>query len=111
MELKQEAEELQREGRYEEALPLIERSANIWENRHTLCLTLSELTLLFLDVLTLDEADATSHRILREAHRYDETRQRRLAQANIEDSAEERKLGILHGMAARTLKGCHPGQN
>lgn len=101
IDLKEEGQRLQREGRYEEALPLMKRSAALRENSHTLCLTLSELTLLYLDMLKLDEADATSHKMLREAHRYDEANQRRIAQANLEDSAEERKLGLLYGMSVQ----------
>jgi len=49
-------------------------------------------------MLKFDEADATSHRMLREAHRYDEANQRHFAKANLEDSAEERKLGLVYGM-------------
>ena len=48
------------------------RSVQLRENSHTLNLSLSELAILYLDMLKLDEADATSYRMLRDAHRYDQ---------------------------------------
>ena len=58
---------MQCEGGFEEALPFMLRSVALREDSHTLCLSLSELALLYLDMLQLDEADAASHRMLLEA--------------------------------------------
>ena len=68
IDFKEEAQRLQRESRYEEALPLMLHSVALRENSHALCLSLSELTFLYLDMLKFDEADATSRRMLREAY-------------------------------------------
>ena len=95
---KEEAQQLQLEGRYEEALPLMKRSFVLRENRHLLCLTLSELADLYLDMLKLDQADAACQRMLREAHRYDEVNQRRIAKAILDNSLKEREVGIEYGM-------------
>ena len=102
IDLKEEAQRLQREGRYEEALPLMKRSVALRETSHTLCLTLSELADLYVDMLKLDEADAACHRMLREAHRYDEANQRRIAKEILEESAKEREMGIEYGMPVQT---------
>ena len=101
IDLKEEAQRLQREGRFEEALPFMLRSVALREDSHTLCLSLSELALLYLDMLQFDEADAASHRMLLEAHRYDEANQKHIAQANLEDSAQQRELGLAYGMSVR----------
>ena len=48
---KEEAQRLQALGIYDEALPLMLRSVRLCENSHTLCLSLSELAELYLDML------------------------------------------------------------
>lgn len=98
IDLKEEAQQLQLEVRYEEALPLMKRSLALREHSYTLCLTLSELAELYLDMLKFDEADAASQRMLREAHRYDEVNQRGIAKAILENSKKERELGMEYGM-------------
>ena len=101
IDFKAEAQRLQRQSRYEEALPLMLHSVALRENSHALCLSLSELTFLYLDMLKFDEADATSRRMLAVAHRYDEANQRMDAQAYLEHSARERKLDLIHGVSVR----------
>ena len=98
IDLKEEAQQLQLEGRYEEALPLMKRSVALRENSYTLCLSLSELAELYLDMLKFDEVKAASQRMLREAHRYDEVNQRRIAQELFKTAAKEREMGIEYGM-------------
>ncbi len=98
---KEEAQHLQLEGSYEEALPLMKRSLALRENSHTLCLTLSELADLYLDMLKLDEADAACQRMLSEAHRYDEVNQKSIANIILEHSRQEREMGIEYGMAVQ----------
>ena len=101
IDLKEEAQRLQREGRFEEALPLMLRSVALREESHTLCLSLSELALLYVDMLQFDKADAVSRRMLHEAHRYDGANQKKIAQANLEDSAQQREFGFAYGMAVQ----------
>merc|ERR1712048_1382357 len=67
LDLKQEAQRLQQIGEYAKALPLMLQSVALRENSHTLCLSLSELADLYLDMLKLDEAESTCQRLLQEA--------------------------------------------
>ena len=101
LELKEEAQQLQEAGRYEEALPLMLRSVKLREGSHTLCLNLSEFAELYLDMLKLDAVDVAARRMLVEAHRYDETNQRRIANKLLEDVERARKSSLILGMPVR----------
>ena len=57
IDFKAQAERLHGESNYEEALPLLMRSMMIREERLFICLTLSELALLYLDMLKFDQVD------------------------------------------------------
>ena len=67
--LKEEAQRLQRAGNFEAALPLMLESVEMRRESHTICLSLSELGELYLDMLKLDEAEAAARRMLHEAFR------------------------------------------
>ena len=75
LDLKEAAQRLQMHGNFAQALPLMLESVAMREYNHTLCLSLSELAELYLDMLKLDEAQETCCRMMREAHRYDEDQQ------------------------------------
>ncbi len=92
IDLKKEAQRLQYEGDYERALPLMLRSVALREGTHTICLSLSELVDLHLEMLQLDEAEATCRRMLKEAHRYDEINQTRIANQYLDDISKARAL-------------------
>ena len=51
IDLKEEAQRLQRKGDYERALPPMLRSVALREGTHTICLSLSELADLYLEML------------------------------------------------------------
>ena len=85
--LKEEAQRLQRAGNFEAALPLMLESVEMRRESHTICLSLSELGELYLDMLKLDEAEAAAHRMLHEAFRYDTEQQTRIAGEIIRDIA------------------------
>ncbi len=57
LDYKEDAQRLQALGLYDEALPLMLRSVRLRENSHTLCLSLSELAELYLDMLKPEEAE------------------------------------------------------
>ena len=69
--LSAEVTQLQIAGRYDEALPLMKLAVALTENSPILCVFLEELTMLYLDMLNLDEADVTERllRTVHEAHR------------------------------------------
>ena len=89
---KEEARRLQREGDYERALPLMMQSVTLREGTYTICLSLSALADLYLEMLQLDEAEATGRRMLKEAHRYDEINQTRIANQYLNDISKARAL-------------------
>ena len=83
LDYKEEAQRLQALGLYDAALPRMLRSVHLREHSHTLCLSLSELAELYLDMLKNKEAEDAAHRMLAEAHRYDTKRQRAIATARV----------------------------
>ena len=99
--LKEEAQRLQRAGNFEAALPLMLESVEMRRESHTICLSLSELGELYLDMLKLDEAEAAARRMLHEAFRYDTEQQTRIAGEIIRDIAAEREKGLVYGSAVR----------
>ena len=101
--LKEEALCLQREGDYEGALPLMLQSVALRENSRTICLSLSELADLYLEMLLLEEAETTCHRTLKEARRMDAANQIRIAHAVLKDISEARTLGLTHGARVQLL--------
>ena len=68
-----EVTQLQIAGRYDEALPLMKRAVALTENSPTLYTFLEELTLLYMDMLKLDEANVTMLRAAHEADRSGES--------------------------------------
>ena len=54
--LRAEVTQLQIAGRYDEALPLMKLAVALTENSPILCVFLEELTMLYLDMLNLDES-------------------------------------------------------
>ena len=74
LDLKEAARRLQVHGNFAQALPLMLESVAMREYSHTLCLSLSEIAELCLNMPKLDEAQETCHRMMREARRYDADR-------------------------------------
>jgi len=101
---KEQAQRLQDMGRFEAAVPLMLASVAMREHSHTICLSLSELGELYLDILKLADAEAAARRMFVEAHRYDTEQQIRIAEEILEGIAVERELGLEHGAAVR-LRG------
>ena len=101
--LKEEALRLQREGDYERALPLMLQSVASRENSCTICLSLSELADLYLEMLLLQEAETTCRRMLKEAHRMDTANQIRIAHEVLKDISEARTLGFTNGARVQLL--------
>ena len=97
LDLKEAAQRLQMHGNFAQALPLMLESVAMRECSHTLCLSLSELAELYLDMLKLDEAQETCYRMMREAHRYDKDQQIRIAEEILGDVREARKTGLVYG--------------
>ena len=102
--LKQKAQLLQAMGDFEAAVPVMLASVAMRERSHTLCLSLSELGELYLDMLKFAEAEAAARRMLVEARRYDTKQQIRIADEILANIAAERGLGLGHGAAVR-LRG------
>ena len=88
---------MQKEGRFEEALPLMLSSVAMRERSHTLCLSLSELAELYLDMLALADADIIATRMIEEAHRYDTAQQLRIATEILEDIDAAKRNGVEFG--------------
>ena len=112
LDLKEEAQELWGRGCLEEALSLMQESVMLREGTRTVCLSLSELGGIYLEMLKIDDAEETANRILREAHRFDTAAQTRLAHQLLEDAKEERVHGfhygcvvMLHGLKRIELNG------
>ncbi len=94
---KEEAQRLQREGDYERALPLMLQSVALRDGTYTISLSLSALADLYLEMLQLDEAEATCRRMLKEAHLYDEVNQTRIANKYLDDISKARALELTYG--------------
>ena len=99
LDLKEEAQELWALGCLEQALPLAQESARLREGSSRICLSLSELGGIYLDMLKIDDAEETARRMLREAHRYDTQAQTRIARQLLEDAKKERAHGFHYGNA------------
>ena len=102
--LKEDAQQLQAMGHFEAALQLMLKSVDIREHSHTLCLSLSELGELYLDMRMFSRAEAAAHRMLDEAGRFDTAQQIRIAEEILEHIGSEREHGLEHGAAVR-LRG------
>ena len=98
---KAQAESLQCESKYEEALPFMMRSMMIREESMFICLTLSELALLYLDMLKFDQVDLVCKGMLCASHRYDAERQTQIALKTLARSQQERKIGFEYGMCVQ----------
>ena len=112
LDLNAEGQELWGRGCLEEALSLMQESVKLRERSHTICLSLSELGGIYLEMLKIDEAEETARRMLREAHRYDTAAQTGIAQQLLKDAKEERTHGfhygcvvMLHGLKRIDLNG------
>jgi hypothetical protein len=101
---KEQALQLQSTGHLEDALPLMLKSVALRENSHTLCLSLSELADLYLEMLKFSNAEEAARRMLTEAHRYDTLGQTRIASEILADIEKEKKTGLEHGT---TVRLCH----
>ena len=101
IEKKKQAQRLQAGGAFEKALPLMLKSVALREQSHTLCLSLSELGELYLDMLKFKEAETAARRMLEEAHRYNAGQQTRIANEILQHSAAEKDLGLVHGMVVQ----------
>jgi len=102
--LKEDAQRLHAMGRFEAALPLMLASVALREDSYTLCLSLSELSELYLDMLKFTEAEAVAHRMLEEVDRYDTAQQIRIVDEILQSIAMERGRGLEHGAVLR-LRG------
>ena len=112
IELEEEAVALWIRGYLEEALPLAQESVRLREESWTICWSLNVLGGIYLEMLKINEAEETANRILREAHRYDDRQQTRLAHLLLEDAQEDRRHGFyygdtvkLHGLAKEEMNG------
>ena len=101
LDLKEEATALWRHGYLEQALPLMAQSVMLREDSQFICLSLSELGALFVEMLKLDEAESTARRMLHEAYRYDTQAQTRIAAGILNNVAEERARGLFYGSAVQ----------
>lgn len=92
------AEALASNGDYEEALPLMLESVRLRENSWALCVSLSALATLNMNMLRLSEVEKICLRMLKEARRYDTQHREQIAQSLLKEAAEEKQRGILYGM-------------
>ena len=63
-----------------------------------ICLTLTKLALLYLDMLKFDQVDLVCKGMLCASHRYDAERQTQIALKTLARSHQERKIGFEYGM-------------
>ena len=103
---KEEAQRWQSTGAFEKALPLMLDSVNLRERSHTLCLSLSELAELYLDMCEFEKAAETAQRMLGEAWRYDTQQQTRIAHEILEESARGKCSGLTHGAPLKICCRC-----
>ena len=99
LDLKGAAQRVQVHVKFAQALPLMLESVAMRECSHTLCLSLSEIAELCLDMPKLDEAQET--RMMREARRYDADPKIRVAEEILGDVREARKTGLVYGACAQ----------
>ena len=104
LDLKEQAQQFQEAGHFEAALPLMLRSVAMRELSHTLCLSLSELGELYLDMLRFADARAAARRMIQEAVRYDTAQQTRIAGEIIASIATEEEAGLEHGSIVRLCR-------
>ena len=97
LDCKEQAQLLQAQGYFERALPLMLKSVSMRENSHTLCLSLSELAELYLDMLHFPEAESIASRMIKESWRYDTSQQVRIAEEILEAIETDQESGIEHG--------------
>ena len=95
--LKERAQGFQDRGEFETALPLMLASVQKRENSHTLCLSLSALGFLYIDMLKFKDAEHVAQRMLAEAHRYDTRNQKRIAKEILKEAVKENNFGFVHG--------------
>lgn len=101
LDAKEEAQHWQSMGAFEKALPLMLESVNLREHSHTLCLSLSELAELYLDMCDFQKASETTQRMLEEAWRYDAEQQTRIANEIAQDIARGKRSGLTHGASVK----------
>lgn len=94
---KEQAQRLQEKGCFEEALSLMLASVAMRSRSHLLCLSLSELAELYLDMLKFSDAEAAARKMIEEAWRYDTSQQLRIAEELLQAIAEEKANGLEHG--------------
>ena len=94
--LKERAQGFQDRGEFETALPLMLASVQKRENSHTLCLSLSALGFLYIDMLKFKDAEHVAQRMLAEAHRYDTRNQKRIAKEILKEAVKENNFGFVH---------------
>ena len=98
IDLKEEGANLwRRERQPAKALVLLLQSVDLRESSSMLCLSLSELGWLYVDMLKLDEAASTARRMLDEAHRYDTRAQTAIARNMLTIIEDERSRGLHYG--------------
>ena len=97
LDAKEEAQHWQSIGAFEKALPLMLESVSLRERSHTLCLSLSELAELYLDMCDFEKVEQTTQRMLEEAWRYDAQQQTRIANEIMQDGAMGKGSGLTHG--------------
>ena len=90
LDAKERAQRLQMAGDFERALRHMLLSVLLREGSHTLCLSLSELAELYLDMRRFDDVLNTTQRMMEEAHRYDREQQLRIAREINEHVAREK---------------------
>ena len=66
-----------------------------------ICLTLSELALLYLDMLKFDQVDLVCKGMFCASHRYDAEGQTQIAWTTLARSQQERKIGSEYGMCVQ----------
>ena len=98
---KNAAQRLQRSGRYADALPLMLHSVKLRGSSHLLCLSLSELAALYVDMLKFEEAADVLRQMVAESYRYDTKQQQDIAEKILADSKQQQKCGLAYGMSVQ----------
>ena len=101
MGLVQDAEGLWGRGYLEQAMPLMKQSVVLRLDSRTVCLSLSQLGGLCVQMLMLDEAEEVALAMLHAAHRYDTQAQTSIANRLLVRAQEERARGLLYGSAVQ----------
>ena len=76
----------------------------IREESMFMCLTVSELALLYMDMLKFDQVGLVCKGMLCASHRYDAECQIQIALKTLARSQQERKIGFEYGMCVQ-IKG------